>query len=304
MLDSFNEWDRLREIVVGTATNAHWPVNDPVFNLEKERTAWKETPVPSGPVPQWIIDETNEDLESLTSALEDFGVQVHRPTDLNFAAFDGMYNYCPRDRLIIAGNSIIDPAMMYPCRTAEIEALEMVTRRAQQVYTMPRDQGMALDAANVLRMDNRWLYLLSNSGNIEALQWLRKQLPDIDIEPCTFYNGVHIDSTISVLREGVVILNGSRVNYQNCPTAFDGWLKIFVNDVKPQDFFQYPYASKWIALNMLSIDPQTVIVDKWQTKLIRDLESLKFTVVPLELRHSRTLGGGFHCVTLDLVRKN
>jgi len=25
-------------------------------------------------------------------------------------------------------------------------------------------------------------------------------------------------------------------------------------------------------------------------------------VIPLELRHSRTLGGGFHCVTLDLQR--
>jgi hypothetical protein len=27
------------------------------------------------------------------------------------------------------------------------------------------------------------------------------------------------------------------------------------------------------------------------------------TVIPLELRHSRTLGGGFHCVTLDLHRE-
>ena len=304
MLNSFNEWDRLREMVVGTATNAHWPVNDPVFNLEKERTAWKDTPVPAGPVPQWIIDEANEDLDALSNALKDFGVIVHRPTDMSFSKFDGMYNYCPRDRLIVAGDSIIDPAMMYPCRDAELAALGSVVTRAKNVHTMPRDQNMVLDAANVLRMDNKWLYLLSNSGNIEALQWLRQQLPDIDIEPCTFYNGVHIDSTITVLREGVVVLNGSRVNHQNCPTAFDGWLKIFVNDVKPQDFYQYPYASKWIALNMLSIDSSTVIVDKWQTTLIKDLEALKFTVVPLELRHSRTLGGGFHCVTLDMVRQN
>ena len=82
----------------------------------------------------------------------------------------------------------------------------------------------------------------------------------------------------------------------------NGWLKIYVNDVHPSDFFQYPYASKWIALNILAVDDETVIVDKWQSKLIRDLESLKFNVIPLELRHSRTLGGGFHCVTLDLIR--
>ena len=54
---------------------------------------------------------------------------------------------------------------------------------------------------------------------------------------------------------------------------------------------------------MLVINPETVIVDKNQTQLISMLEKLKFTVVPLELRHSRTLGGGFHCVTLDLVRE-
>ena len=53
---------------------------------------------------------------------------------------------------------------------------------------------------------------------------------------------------------------------------------------------------------MFSVDPDTVIVDRQQTDLIDDLEKAKFTVIPLEMRHSRTLGGGFHCVTLDLVR--
>ena len=53
---------------------------------------------------------------------------------------------------------------------------------------------------------------------------------------------------------------------------------------------------------MFSIDPKTVIVDKNQIDLIRRLEQIGQTVVPLELRHSRTLGGGFHCVTLDLER--
>jgi glycine amidinotransferase/scyllo-inosamine-4-phosphate amidinotransferase 1 len=72
--------------------------------------------------------------------------------------------------------------------------------------------------------------------------------------------------------------------------------------VVAQDFYQYPYASKWIAMNMLVVDPATVIVDRHQTELIRTLEQHKFTVIPLELRHSRTLGGGFHCVTLDLLR--
>ena len=57
-------------------------------------------------------------------------------------------------------------------------------------------------------------------------------------------------------------------------------------------------------MNMLSVDPNTVIVDREQLTLIEDLERAKFTVIPLQMRHSRTLGGGFHCVTLDLARYN
>ena len=98
------------------------------------------------------------------------------------------------------------------------------------------------------------------------------------------------------------MLNASRVTADTVPRAFDGWHKIWINDVVAQDFYKYPYASKWIAMNMLVVDQHTVIVDRHQTELIKSLESYEFTVIPLELRHSRTLGGGFHCVTLDLVR--
>ena len=302
-ISSHNEWDKLREIVVGTATNANWPINDPVFALESKKTTWKKTPVPSGPVPQWIIDETNEDLDGLVDILKQAGVVVHRPTDLDFPALDGMYNYCPRDRLIVAGDILVDCAMLYPCRDLEIAALNHVTHN-NKIVTMPRGAGMVLDAANVLRLNDKWLYLESVSGNRPAAEWLAQQFPSIDIYGCSFYSGVHIDSTIVPLREGLVLLNGSRVTPENCPEVFKDWDKIYVTDVKEQSFHQYPYASKWIALNMLAIDPQTVVVDRNQSALIRKLEKLKFTVIPHELRHSRTLGGGFHCVTLDIWREH
>ena len=302
IINSSNEWSRLRSVVVGSATHANWPSQDPVFALESEKTLWKETPVPSGAVPQWIVDEANEDLEDLAGVLKDLGVVVYRPREMNFVELGGMYNYCPRDRLVIAGTKVIDPVMMYPCRDQEVYALDFVYQNASEVLHMPRNGTMVMDAANVCRMNNQWLYLESASGNQAAYNWLCRQLPDIDIELVNFYSGVHIDSTICPLREGFVVLNASRVTPQNCPRAFRGWTKLWVNDVVAQDFYQYPYASKWIGMNMLSVDPNTVIVDREQHQLIEDLERAKFTVIPLQMRHARTLGGGFHCVTLDLVR--
>jgi scyllo-inosamine-4-phosphate amidinotransferase 1 len=303
MINSCNEWDPLEEVVVGIADHANWPSTDPVFAEEASKTLWTETPVPSGPVPQWIIDEANEDLNALANTLVQFGATVRRPEPMNFVLCQGMYNYCPRDRLLVAGDTIVDVNMMYPSRNQEIQALTKVIDHAR-VIAMPRDQGMVLDAANICRLGDTWLFLESYSGNRAAYNWLCNQFPTINIELCNFYAGVHIDSTIVPLREGLVLLNGHRVNESNCPRAFDNWNKLYVDEVVAQGFYQYPYASKWIALNMLVLDPHTVIVDRHQTHLIKLLESHQFTVIPLELRHSRTLGGGFHCVTLDTRRKH
>jgi len=306
MINTRNEWDSLEAIVVGSATNANWPSSDPVFATEHTRTAWKETPVPSGPVPQFIIDEANRELDQLSETLVRYGAEVLRPDPMPFAANGGMYNYCPRDRLLVHGHTVVDVNMMYPCRDQEIEALSQVIGQAEQVLVMPRDQGMTLDAANVCRLGDTWLFLESASGNKAAHNWLCEQFPDINIELCNFYAGVHIDSTIVPLREGLVLLNGARVNATNCPGVFDDWEKIYAqeSDIVAQSFYQYPYASKWIAMNMLVLDPETVILDAAQTQLITLLKSRGIDSIPLTLSHSRTLGGGFHCVTLDLVRSN
>ena len=56
-------------------------------------------------------------------------------------------------------------------------------------------------------------------------------------------------------------------------------------------------------MNILSIDPETVIVDPLYKKLIKSLQDQKFKVLQTPLTHARTLGGGFHCVTCDLERE-
>lgn len=306
MINSCNEWDPLEAIVIGSATNANWPMTDPVFAEEARASLWTQTPAPSGPVPQFIIDEANRELDTLSETIVRYGATVYRPRPMDFVERNGMYNYCPRDRLLVAGDTVVDCNMMYPCRNQEIENYDRILSDAKRVITMPRDSGMTLDAANVCRLGNTWLFLESASGNRAAYEWLCEQFPDITIELVNFYSGVHIDSTITPLREGLVLLNAGRVNEDNCPRAFDYWEKIYVTEdqIVAQDFYQYPYASKWIAMNMLALDPETVIIDAAQTELITILKSNSIDSIPLTLSHSRTLGGGFHCVTLDTRRRH
>ena len=69
------------------------------------------------------------------------------------------------------------------------------------------------------------------------------------------------------------------------------------------DYLSRSIGSDWIDMNVFSINPDLVVVDRDQSALIRLLEKQKLDVIPLKLRHAKMLGGGFHCVTLDVRRR-
>jgi glycine amidinotransferase len=76
-----------------------------------------------------------------------------------------------------------------------------------------------------------------------------------------------------------------------------------VNNFPEYDDGELILTSKYIDLNVLSVSPDTVLVNEACPELIRMLEVAKFTVVPVQHRHRRLFGGGFHCFTLDTVRE-
>ena len=294
---SHNEWDPLVSIVVGSALGAFWPPE-----LASMPTSWTRTPIPQGQVNKKVIKETQAELDQMCKILHGLGVKVYRPDYMDFEKTQGLYNYCPRDRLLVVGETVIVPNMAMSCRNQEVENLDFVLQHCNDVRWMPQRPDMFLDAANVARLGNKLIVLENKTGSPAAIKWLQDQLPEHYIEVWRGYPGSHIDSTIVPLREGLVLLNGSRITPENCPRALDDWEKIWVNDCVERKFTSYPYATKWIGINLLVVDPHCVIMDALQTDLIRQLEQRQFHVIPFGLTHSRTLGGGHHCVTLDLER--
>jgi len=297
LLETHNEWDSLKRVIVGSAKNANWPVMCQDFREQK--TSWTKTPLPMGPVDDKIIDEAEEDLNNFCKLLEGFGVVVERPQELDFVFYDGMYNYCPRDRFLIVGNKVISTPMMYECREMELNAYMHVF----DDFIECDDLAAVFDAANVCRLGKDLLYLKSQSGNLAGANWLRDFLGDeYTIHVLDSYSGVHIDSTISPVREGLAIVNKDRV--KELPEPMKNWDIIWMGmeDIVPRDFIDYPYASNYIALNTFSIDPENVVCDPYQNKLHDELNKYNVNVHTVDLRHSRTLGGGHHCVTLDMMR--
>jgi N-dimethylarginine dimethylaminohydrolase len=184
-------------------------------------------------------------------------------------------------------------------------------RLADEIYNAS-DGGLALrdhepvfDAANVLRAGRDLLYLISDSGNRCGAHWLQTMVgSDYRVRAYdNVYHGTHIDTTITLVRPGLVVVNAERVGPRNLPDMFRDWEVIYLSEVADIGFTNTAYASVWIGLNFMMVNPDTAIVDRRQTALLRELEKRRVTVIPLQLRHARTLGGGFHCVTLDVRRR-
>ena len=110
------------------------------------------------------------------------------------------------------------------------------------------------------------------------------------------------------MRPGLILCNPARVKHETLPEILKQWDVIYSPPMENTDRYNADYLSKsigsdWIDMNILNIDPNLVVVDRNQAALIRLLEKQGLDVIPLKLRHSKMLGGGFHCVTLDIRRR-
>jgi N-dimethylarginine dimethylaminohydrolase len=341
-ISSHNHWDPLEEIIVGRADNARVPTVDAstMSMCYTNHDIEKIKPL-AGQYPQSLIDEANEDMEALVGALEQCHVKVHRPavqdTSVEFSTPEwkttGWYTWCPRDLLLPLDNLMIETPS--PCRARYFEtrayhdimidavkdgvewiaAPKPILTDASYNFTDLSQPSLTnlepvFDAPNCIRLGKDILFQISNTGNHLGLQWLRNTLERRGYRVHAaehIYSFAHMDSTIIPLRPGLVLLNSTRVNPDNCTKLFDKWDKIYFQDVAPivpptSGPGSISPCSPYIGMNILSVDPNTVCVGNTQLSLIRELEKRKFTVIPLPMRHAATLSGGFHCATLDLRR--
>lgn len=321
-LKSNNEWDPLKSIIVGDVSGARIPpLSRSMKNFmfaDLEDNEIKERCRP------WtystkVIDETQEDLEILVDTLTKESIIVHRPEKKNY----GWMNYCPRDIFLVLDNTILETPNVMSIREYESLAYRHILNKLDGKWLkapVPQyleesfdfsdlsrptlmNTEIMFDAPNVVRMGKKLLYQISNSGNPKGLKWLQLTFPEYRIYPAGQYSGAHFDSTIVPLRPGLVLLNGLRCTKNNYPSIFKNWDKIFFTDLVDTDIDNTGISSNSIGLNLLSLNEKTVIVDKNQKPLIKTLKQNGIDSIPLELRHARTLGGGFHCVTLDLHRE-
>jgi len=339
-VNSWDEFSPLREIIVGDASYARIPAQTDLSawlscypKLSRAELATIET----GQIPHHIIEEANEDLSILIDTLRGLDITVHQPPAVDHGAqfstpdwaSAGFSSYCPRDLTLVVGSTIIEAPSPMRARYFELFGLrplfqEYLTRGAHWLAA-PRPQlrdelypigpdGLpnlgetepAFDAANILRLGRDIFYQVSRSGNELGLRWLESTLRligDLRVHPLRgVYGYTHIDSTIALLRPGLVLLNPGRIKPDLVPEPLRGWDVLWCPLLRRAAGLPHTLSEHWISMNLLMVDPEHAIVDADQPELIAALEHRGITVLPHRLRHAQVLGGGFHCVTLDTVR--
>ena len=126
IVNSWNEWDRLKRVIVGRADGTMVQAPEPATVRD-----WPEWGFPKGTfgrLPQEMEDAANEQLDNFAALLESHGVVVDRPEPLDFSqkvstpdwTQDSMFGVMPpRDVLLTVGNEIVEATMSQRSRWFE-----------------------------------------------------------------------------------------------------------------------------------------------------------------------------------------
>jgi len=332
-----NEYGQLKSIILGRVEGANWPTGDIFFDRMQLLSTYKGK-LQKGPINKDIIEETSEELFYVKDLLEDEGVEVFRPEFKDYTQsvmhygrlVSGMHSYSARDLLLSVGNMVIECPTPYYSRYQEFEAYDLIKQEAMKDgcrwIAAPRarmedkecvitgipakvlltERYPIFDAANILKFDDKLLYLKTSTANQAGAEWLQNVV-GTEFEVIVWdkvYAHAHIDSTLIPLKKDMILINAPRVqNISRLPKFLQSYRRLWVHDCVEGQFNKFPYASKWIGMNILSINEETVMIDSVQKPLIDQLENEGFKCIVAPLTHTRTLGGGHHCITCDLERE-
>lgn len=333
---SWNEWDPLEEVLVGTARGAadigYEPGLAGYFPDGGADRGFRGAPVAPA-----LIDEAERQLDGLAAVMAARGIKVRRPEPMDHGAPvrgedwevpAGRAAACPRDALLVVGDQIIEAPMPLRARSTEARAYRplldhyaaagaRVTRAPMPMLRdtlyLPTSPWLAedepvFDAACFARCGRDIFWQADMVSNEAGAAWLADRLgPGFRIHRLAFREAtpMHIDTTLVPIRPGLALINPDRPCVAGDIGLFaaNGW-QLLAAPPSVRSGARRPGAvSNWISMNLLMLDPCTAIIERAETPMTGLLETLGCRVIPLPFDRVYGFGGGFHCCTLDLRRE-
>jgi len=157
IVNSWNEWDPLKHIIIGVADGCMIPPSEPA--MECKIPADSDMKGVWGPRTQDTVDKANAQLDNYAEILRKRGIKVDRPTPIDFSQQvstpdweNGSMFGCmpPRDVILTVGNEMLEATMSYRCRWFEYLCYRPLLGRY-----FKEDPGMVWGAAPKPRLTDR-----------------------------------------------------------------------------------------------------------------------------------------------------
>ena len=172
------------------------------------------------------------------------------------------------------------------------------------------EMDIAFDAANVLRFGRDLVMNIGTRNHLLGAYWLSSVVPESTRLHVTRLCDSHLDGHIMPIAPGRLLVNEGAMygRYDRLPRELRAWDRIPILD--PAIVFDYPSdhlqlaTSVGMSVNVLSLDESRLLIRDSATLTIRALERAGFTPIPVRLRHNELFGGGLHCATVDVRRRD
>jgi glycine amidinotransferase len=263
IVNSWNEWDPLREVVVGSVHGAadigYEPALSPYFPPGDAGRSFRGQPIP--PI---LLDQAERQLDNFATLLQRLGITVRRPDPVGHAmgvrtpdweVAGGHASACPRDVLLVIGDQIIEAPMAQRARWFEFRAYRSLLTEyfrggarwtaapkpllRDSLYAEPASypfdyaNGPLLaeaepifDAASFVRFGRDIFWRPDLVSNQCGADWLQRNLGSgFRVNRICFRERLptHVDTTLVPVRPGIVLVNPSR-------PCMDGQIKLFTEN--------------------------------------------------------------------------
>lgn len=334
-VNSHNEWDPLKEVIVGKGWMMKLQLLEKSFQLFYRSNLGSEIDALKSQVNETFLKEHCEDIENFVELLKSHNIAVKRPQTVEKlhaiktphwstqTHLTGPLN--ARDLCMVAGDTIVECPVEVRGRYFETDMFKdlfleyfregagwvCAPRPAMKDDSWDLGNEMMLDAARCVRLGTDIIVNVNSEVNRLGMKWLERTLGDkYTFHEVNLCQG-HIDSTLVPLRPGLMMINTVFVKDRDqLPEKFRKWDLVEMEYHEDYNHDVYAgndvlLASKNIDLNVLSIDPKTVICHDYSRKYLQEkLRPYGIECVPCQLRHSRLFDGAFHCLTLDVNRES
>jgi N-dimethylarginine dimethylaminohydrolase len=244
----------------------------------------------SGPV---LAEIVVQEMARYRKLLVSYGVEIISPKPVE----DAVSQIFTRDPLFVVGKSVFLGNMLDDMRAIELEGFDEVRERIPDLIDLSLDEEIVVEGGDVMVLNGGKTVLVgtnlnTNEAGFNALaDHLTK--PDVKVHRIRHHR-LHLDCCLAPLPNGSAFYQRGTISKRSMPVLKEVFKELIHLD--PDE------SSRWLATNLLWLDPKTVVSGTQTKKTNERLKTMGYKVETLDFNNVKRMWGSFRCATCPIRR--